>query len=310
MHDPKQKLERYEKAKAHRQNFVDLFEECYEFALPQRESFYFETAGQRRDDKIFDETAVVGVQEFASRLQSGLVPNFARWADLISGSEVPKEERDFVDNDLDEITEYVFEILQNSNFSQEVHEAFMDCAIGTGVMLIEEGDALNPIKFTAIPLPKVMLNNGPDNKVDTVFRKRKISEGKFRQELKFAIADLMRDLEINKKCYGQNLHTDVRVSTNVDMWDDAYASKRYLSHVIDENNLEKEKKYSMNNGMIDSLQNKYSNIIKINTDMFEKIEITSTDMLVTERGLPYPFIVPSFPIITSDDKLDYGSKMN
>ena len=66
----------------------------------------------------------------------------------------------------------------------------------------------------------------------------------------------------------------------------------------------------MNNGMIDSLQNKYSNIIKINTDMFEKIEITSTDMLVTERGLPYPFIVPSFPIITSDDKLDYGSKMN
>ena len=66
----------------------------------------------------------------------------------------------------------------------------------------------------------------------------------------------------------------------------------------------------MNNGMIDSLQNKYSNIIKINTDIFEKIEITSTDMLVPERGLPYPFIVPSFPIITTDDKLDYGSKMN
>ena len=101
MQDPKQKLERYEKAKAHRQNFVDLFEECYEYALPQRESFYYETAGQRRDDKIFDETAVVGVQEFASRLQSGLVPNFARWADLTAGSEIPKEERDFVDNDLD-----------------------------------------------------------------------------------------------------------------------------------------------------------------------------------------------------------------
>ena len=120
MHDSKQKLERYEKAKAHRQNFVDLFEECYEFALPQRESFYYETAGQRRDDKIFDETAVVGVQEFASRLQAGLVPNFARWADLIAGSEVPKEERDIVDNDLDTITEYVFEILQNSNFSQDL----------------------------------------------------------------------------------------------------------------------------------------------------------------------------------------------
>jgi len=173
MQDPKQKLERYEKAKAHRQNFVDLFEECYEYALPQRESFYYETAGQRRDDKIFDETAVVGVQEFASRLQSGLVPNFARWADLTAGSEIPKEERDFVDNDLDEITEYVFEILQNSNFSQEVHEAFMDLAVGTGVLCVDEGDAINPVKFSAIPLPHVVLDTGPDDNIDHVFRERK-----------------------------------------------------------------------------------------------------------------------------------------
>ena len=70
----KKYLEQYESAKVKRENFVPLFEECYEYALPQRESFYSETIGQRRDDKIFDETAVVGVQEFASRLQSGLVP--------------------------------------------------------------------------------------------------------------------------------------------------------------------------------------------------------------------------------------------
>ena len=36
MDDPKKYLERYEKAKAHRQNFVDLFEECYEYALLKR----------------------------------------------------------------------------------------------------------------------------------------------------------------------------------------------------------------------------------------------------------------------------------
>lgn len=173
MHDPKKYLERYEKAKAHRQNFVDLFEECYEYALPQRESFYYETAGQRRDDKIFDETAVVGVQEFASRLQSGLVPNFARWADFTAGSEIPPSEADLVNNDLDEVTEYVFEILQNSNFAQEVHESFMDLAVGTGVLCVEEGDAINPIVFSAVPLPHVVLDTGPDDKIDHVFRERK-----------------------------------------------------------------------------------------------------------------------------------------
>ena len=60
-------LQKYERAKQARVSFEPLFEDCFEYALPMRQSFYSETAGQRRDDKIFDETAVVGVQEFASR---------------------------------------------------------------------------------------------------------------------------------------------------------------------------------------------------------------------------------------------------
>jgi hypothetical protein len=169
----KKYLDRYGKAKSFRENWVPLFEECYEYALPQRESFYAETAGQRRDDKIFDETAVVGVQEFASRLQHGIVPNFARWADFIAGSEVPPDQRDAVDNELDEVTDYVFEIIQNSNFGQEVHESFMDLAVGTGIMAVEEGDALNPVVFSAIPLPHVVLDTGPDDRIDHVYRVRR-----------------------------------------------------------------------------------------------------------------------------------------
>mgnify|MGYP003673153727 FL=1 len=166
-------IQRYQKSKAFRERWVPLFEECYEYALPQRESFYSETPGERRDDKIFDETAVVGVQEFASRLQSGIVPNFARWADLMSGSEVPKDQREAIDNELDEVTDYVFEVLQNSNFSQEVHESFMDLAVGTGILCVEEGDAINPVNFSAIPLPHVVLDTGPDDKIDHVYRERK-----------------------------------------------------------------------------------------------------------------------------------------
>jgi len=169
----KQYIASYIKAKAFRENWVPLFEECYEYALPQRESFYHEEAGQRRDDRIFDETAVVGVQEFASRLQSGIVPNFARWADLMAGSEVPVEQREEVNNELDEVTEYVFEVLQNSNFSQEVHESFMDLAVGTGVLCVEEGDSINPVTFSAIPLPHVVLDTGPDDRIDHVYRERK-----------------------------------------------------------------------------------------------------------------------------------------
>lgn len=167
-------LSRYEKATAIKDQFKDLFEECYEVAFPQRRGFFSETIGERRDEKIFDETCVVGVQEFASRLQQGLVPNFARWADFQAGSETPKEEKEAINNELDEVTEYVFEVLQNSNFSQEIHESFMDLAVGTGILGVEEGNALNPVNFSAIPLTDVVLDTGPDDRIDHVFREREM----------------------------------------------------------------------------------------------------------------------------------------
>ena len=168
-------LRKYRDAEGIFDHWKDKYEEAYEYTMPQRESFYEETVGDRRTDKIFDETAVVGIQEFASRLQAGICPTYGRWANFEAGSDIPPDIKPQINEQLDSITQYVFEVIAGSNFNQEVHEAFMDCAIGTGVMLVEEGDSLNPIKFTAIPLPKVMLNNGPDNRVDTVFRKRQIS---------------------------------------------------------------------------------------------------------------------------------------
>ena len=170
--DTKTLLERYSKAESNKQLWIPTFEECYEYALPQRESFFSEHPGANRHDKIFDETAVVGVQEFASRLQAGIVPNFARWADLVGGQEVPEEEKLDVNKALDDVTEYVFEVLQNSNFNQEVHESFLDLAVGTGCLLVEEGDAVNPVNFTAIPLPHICLDTGPKDDIDTIYRKR------------------------------------------------------------------------------------------------------------------------------------------
>jgi hypothetical protein len=169
----KKYLLRYDKAKAIRSNFEPLYNDCYEYALPQRGSFYATTPGERLDDKIFDATAVISTQEFASRLQAGIVPNYARWADLLAGSEIPAEERESVNNDLDEVTEYVFEIIHASNFAQEVHESFLDLAVGTAVLAVDEGDAMNPVIFRAVPLPHVVLEEGPNNQIDHIYRERK-----------------------------------------------------------------------------------------------------------------------------------------
>ena len=175
--NPKSFLKKFSHAEQLKTHWIPKFEEAYEYTMPGREAFYDEAPGEKRTDRIFDETAVVGIQEFASRLQAGITPTFSRWINLKAGMEIPTQLAPQVDEQLDEITSYIFEVLHASNFNQEVHESFMDLAIGTGVMLVNEGPSTNPIVFNSIPLPHVYLNAGADNKIDSVFRKRQIRLG-------------------------------------------------------------------------------------------------------------------------------------
>ncbi|ANS04052.1 hypothetical protein [uncultured Mediterranean phage uvDeep-CGR2-KM21-C368] len=167
-------LRSYQAANNRRELWVPTFEECYEYTLPRRESFYQETPGQPRTSKIYDETAVVGVQEFASRLQNGLVPAYTRWARLKSGTEVPEDKKMEIDKQLEIVSNYVFDVIQNSNFAQETHESFLDLTLGTGCLLVNEGDELNPIRFQAVPLTQMVLDTGHTGEVDKIFRVRRI----------------------------------------------------------------------------------------------------------------------------------------
>lgn len=142
-----------------------------------------------------------------------------------------------------------------------------------------------------------------------VFRKKKMNEAEFQTQLKFAIADLLRDMEITNICYNEDLDDDWRVIANVDQWYDAYASKRYIENMDTIKVVSEKELLDRLDPVVDSLQAVYSQSIKINIEAFEAIELTATDMVVTQHGLPYPIVVPSFPIITTDDRLDYGSKL-
>ena len=102
------------------------------------------------------------------------------------------------------------------------------------------------------------------------------------------------------------------VELNTAMWRGSSNSKQYLSRLRSKNKQisNQEQWLAFMNPKIDSLQEAYSNDIEINMDVFEKIKLTSTDMMVIQRGVPYPILVPSFPILTSDNKLDYGRSSN
>ena len=145
-----------------------------------------------------------------------------------------------------------------------------------------------------------------------VFRKRKMKRSEFPEQLRLAIADLIRDIEITKQCYAEGYDQNWSVDLNTQMWHDIYNSKKYLADIKSKNKQIVGQNQWMDhmNPKIDSLQKIYSNQIEINMDAFEKINLTKTDMMVIQRGVPYPILVPSFPIVTSDNRLDYGTMSN
>ena len=90
-------MEREAKAQARKDEWRTIYEDCYEFALPQRNLYsgYYEgkVAGKGKMARVFDSTAIHATQRFANRLQAGLFPPYKQWCRLEPGSAVPEEQK-------------------------------------------------------------------------------------------------------------------------------------------------------------------------------------------------------------------------
>jgi hypothetical protein len=167
----KELKKRYKRAMKHRGHWESGYQEVYDYCLPGRQSFFNRNVTEDQPE-IFDETAVIGLQEFASRMQAGMVPNYAKWVMLEAGTAVPEEQRAEINKELERITDVVFEHINASNFGQEAHEFLIDIGLGTAAMEIVEGDSINPIIFNAVPLPELALDCGHRDELDSFYRCR------------------------------------------------------------------------------------------------------------------------------------------
>lgn len=150
-----------------------------------------------------------------------------------------------------------------------------------------------------------------------VFRKRRFDEAEFPQQFRLAVADLVRDQYVNKDAYKKGYDKVISVKRIVEMWRDnllsLYRKQKYLDEVGFKGSFGKNYMKAITeylNPYIDSLQTKYSDVIEIDTDKFEKIELTRIDMVAIQHNVPFSIVVPNFPLITTDNKLDYGKKIN
>jgi hypothetical protein len=193
-------IKRFGVAKKNRELWRSLFQECYDYAIPDKETFNFRSPGQRKNRQVYDSTAVNGVERFSSRLQASLTPPWTQWMDLVAGSDIPKNERDKISELLEQTTDIFFAHLNQSDFANQDNEANQDLSIGTGALMFEEGDESKgqPLfKFTSIPLSELYLEPVTGGRPGTFWRQHEVEarqlpqlwpEGDFGQKLSDMIA--------------------------------------------------------------------------------------------------------------------------
>lgn len=148
-----------------------------------------------------------------------------------------------------------------------------------------------------------------------VYRPQNINKSNFRDQFKYAIADMIRDHYLNQKAYKKSLDEDHDVKETVEMWKDAQLALYHRNQILisaKERNMINENRIDINNKYwityLDSLHMKYENHIKINHEEFKKINLTNINMFAMKQSVPYPIAVPGFPLFTNSATLNYGKE--
>ena len=196
---PEDLIKRHDIAMRKKDDFRDLYDEAYEFALPQRNLYdgYWEgkVGGSKKMARVFDSTAINSTQRFANRLQSGIFPPQRSWCRLEPGPDIPNDRRNEAQAALDVYTDKLFATLKQSNFDIAMGEFLLDLAVGTAVMIVQPGDDVSPINFVPVPQYLVSFEEGANGQVDNVYRRMRIKGESIQQQWK----DAKIDPELQKK---------------------------------------------------------------------------------------------------------------
>ncbi|HOO81085.1 MAG TPA: portal protein [Alphaproteobacteria bacterium] len=172
-------LNRFKAAQKKRSNWESLWEECYNYALPQRGGFTGQPmAGQRKTDQIYDATAMDAADQLASSMLGNLTPTWSQWFGLKAGPDLSDEESERLAPVLEKAAKTIQDHFDRSNFAVEIHQCYLDLIVGgTASLVFEESQpgSFSAFKFSSTPLTHVVLEEGDNGHLDGAFRLMKLT---------------------------------------------------------------------------------------------------------------------------------------
>lgn len=166
-------ISRYKKAAQKKEDWSSVWQECYCYAFPQRESAVSDNIVSNKTINLFDGTAPDAVDQLASSLLAELTPPWAKWFGLKAGNELTSVEREQVSPILEKTSDILLQNFEHSNFAVEIHQCYLDLVtIGTACLLFEEAPVGNAtaFRFSAVPLREISLEQSADGSIDTTYR--------------------------------------------------------------------------------------------------------------------------------------------
>jgi len=168
-------LSRFDRLKSQRQNWESHWQEVADYMQPRKADVTkTRSKGDKRTELIFDSSPLQSVELLAASLHGMMTNPSTPWFSLKfknDGMEGEDEAKEW----LESTTEIMYSVFNKSNFQQEIFELYHDLiTFGTAAMFIEEDDE-DDLKFSTRHINEMYISENDKGRIDTVFRKFKIS---------------------------------------------------------------------------------------------------------------------------------------
>ena len=172
-------LKRYDRLKADRHNWDQLWEELAVFLMPSKTDFITKsTRGTKRAAEVYDSTGIHSLQILAASLHGSLTSPSTKWFGLRFREDALNEDKEAKDW-LEKCSKGMFQEFGKSNFSTEVAEAYQDMVgFGTAALQFDvktKEANFDGFNFRACHLAEVVVAESVEGRIDTVFRKLTLS---------------------------------------------------------------------------------------------------------------------------------------
>jgi len=171
MEKAKQITTRLKELEEKRLNWESFWQDLMKYCIPRKAKVTdTRVPGSKLDSTVYDSTAITSSQILAAGLHGYLTNPASKWFSLATQDKSLMEDQD-VKIYLKQAEDKIFDVLNSSNFSQQIFEIYHNSSVVGTAALYEEEDEDDIVRFYSRPVEEIFVDEDSRGKVNTVYRK-------------------------------------------------------------------------------------------------------------------------------------------